>query len=464
MVFSSIPFLYYFLPVSLLLYLAAPRKGKNTVLLLSSLVFYAYGEPRYILLMAASIGIGYVLGILIERYRGSRRGKAFTALSVAVSLGFLLFFKYADFLISSFSAATGIPLPLLHLTLPIGISFYTFQMLSYTIDVSRGQVKAQRNFIHLATYIAMFPQLIAGPIVRYSDIADQLAGRSHTLPQIADGIRRFVIGLGKKVLLANTLGELCDSFYATQDSSVLYVWLYAVAFTLHIYFDFSGYSDMAIGLGGLMGFQFPENFRYPFISKSITEFWRRWHMTLGTWFRDYLYIPLGGNRVGKGRWIFNILVVWMATGLWHGAAWNFVVWGLYFAVFLLMERFWLRPYLERSKVWSHGYLMLFVILSFVIFDASNLSLAGQRMGAMVGFGGLPAASAEALYQLRQYGLVLLLAAIGATPLPCRAAAWCRQKAGRVINCLEPLVLAAIWLVATAYLVNGSFNPFLYFRF
>lgn len=466
MLFSSIPFLYYFLPLILIAYFAVPKRLKTPVLLIGSLVFYAWGEPRYVLLMAVSILLGYVFGLLIEKYRGTVRGKVCTALSVTVTLGFLLYFKYADFFIESFNATTGLSVPLLHISLPIGISFYTFQMLSYLIDVSRGTAAAQRNLLRLATYIAMFPQLIAGPIVRYSEIAQQLEHRSHTLEGAALGIRRFLIGLGKKVLIANTMGELCETFLASTDPSILYVWLYAAAFTLQIYYDFSGYSDMAIGLGHLFGFRFPENFDYPYVSGSITEFWRRWHMTLGGWFRDYLYIPLGGNRVPKARWLLNILIVWVATGLWHGAAWNFVVWGLLFALLLMIEKLWLLPILKKAKVFSHLYTLFFVVVSFVIFNAQSLSHAGEHLAAMFGLGGLPFASAEGLFYLRNYAIVLVLAAVGTTPLLRNAVVMLRKKTvlQRTINVLEPIALSAVLLVVTACLVNGSFNPFLYFRF
>ena len=314
MLFSSIPFLYYFLPLVLAVYFLTPARFRNAVLLLASLIFYAWGEPKYVLLMLASILSGYGFGLLQERYRGQKGAKLVCGLSVAVSLSFLLYFKYADFFLENFNAATGLGVPLLRIALPIGISFYTFQIISYTVDVYRGE-PAQKNLIHLAAYVAMFPQLIAGPIVRYSDIAQQLEHRSHSTALAAEGVRRFLIGLGKKILIANQLGELCSVFRASDEKSVLFYWLYAVAFALHIYFDFSGYSDMAIGLGKVFGFHFLENFNYPYISASITEFWRRWHMSLGTWFRDYVYIPLGGNRVGRARQLLNILVVWMLTGL-----------------------------------------------------------------------------------------------------------------------------------------------------
>ncbi len=466
MLFSSIPFLYYFLPSVLLLYFIAPKKLKNTVILLSSLFFYAWGEPRYVILMVVSIAIGYVLGLLIEKFRGKTLSKAFLALSVVFSIGALGYFKYADFFISNFNAVTGLSVPLLRIALPIGISFYTFQLLSYTIDVYRGDTPAQKNPITLAAYISLFPQLIAGPIVRYSDVAAQLEKREHTFEKTAAGIRRFIFGLSKKILIANALGELCDIFRASEDKSVLFFWLYAVSFTLHIYFDFSGYSDMAIGLGKIMGFDFMENFNYPYISKSITEFWRRWHMSLGSWFRDYVYIPLGGNRVTKPRQFFNILVVWLLTGFWHGAEWNFPVWGLYFAFLLLIEKSFLLEKLKKSKVISHIYVMFLVIISFVIFNANGMSGAFADLSGMFGFSELPVSSAETLYYLRSYIVVIIMAIIGATPAPKRIAeAINAKKNGRmVLNILEPVICAGLMLVITAYLVDGSFNPFLYFRF
>lgn len=466
MLFSSIPFLYYFLPCVLLLYLVAPRKLKNSVLLLSSLFFYGWGEPKYLILMLLSITQGYIFGRLVEKYRGQKRAKLFLTLSVVFSFLMLGYCKYADFFISSFNAVTGLSIPLLKIALPIGISFYTFQIVSYVIDVYRGDVSAQRNYVNLAAYISMFPQLIAGPIVRYADIAEQLENRTHSTAKTSLGVRRFIIGLSKKILLANVLGELVDVFKNADERSVLFYWLYAVAYTLHIYFDFSGYSDMAIGLGHVFGFDFLENFNYPFISRSITEFWRRWHMSLGSWFRDYLYIPLGGNRVSRGRWIFNIAVVWAATGLWHGAAWNFVAWGIFFAVLLVLEKLFLKKWLERAPARGHIYVMLLVIISFVLFDATSLRGAGETIGAMFGAGGLPAVSFEALYNLRSYAVVLILGIIGSTPLPKLAVERIRKTSGGavLINAAEPVALVALLAVSTAFLIDGSFNPFLYFRF
>ena len=397
MLFSSIPFLYYFLPCVILLYLIAPKMLKNTVLLLASLVFYAWGEPKYVVLMTVTVLLGYVLGLLIERFKGKWPAKLFLILSLAVDLGFLAYFKYADFFISNFNAVTGLSVSLLNIALPVGISFYTFQILSYTVDVYRGDAKAQRNPINLATYIALFPQLIAGPIVRYSDIALQLDERKHSMEKIALGVRRFIIGLGKKILIADMFAGFCSTFMASNDKSVLFFWLYAIAYSLQIYFDFSGYSDMAIGLGKMFGFDFLENFNYPFISGSITEFWRRWHMSLGTWFRDYVYIPLGGNRVSKWRGIFNIFVVWMLTGFWHGASWNFVLWGLFFGILLLVEKLWLLKYLKKAKVWNHFYVLPLILFSFVLFASVDLGDLATNLKGMIGLGGVPFISDETVY-------------------------------------------------------------------
>lgn len=466
MLFSSIPFLYYFLPCVMILYFVSIKRMRNTILLLASLFFYAWGEPKYLVFMLVSIIQGYLFGILIEKYHGTRRAKIFLAVSVMFSLLLLGYCKYADFFIMNFNLATGLSIPLLKIALPIGISFYTFQVLSYVVDVYRKDVSAQKNFINLAAYIAMFPQLIAGPIVRYSDIEEQLRERRHSIENIALGIRRFIIGLSKKILIANVLGELVAVFKASNEQSVLFVWLYATAYMLHIYFDFSGYSDMAIGLGRIFGFHFPENFRYPYISGSITEFWRRWHISLGSWFRDYLYIPLGGNRAGRIKWLRNIFIVWMATGLWHGAAWNFVLWGVIFAVLLMAEKLWLLPLLERSKVFSHIYVLFFVIISFVIFDASSLSEAFSCIMAMFGVKGLPFQTFEAVYYLKSYAVIFILAMFGATPLLSQiASSVSKIKYGKfILSIAEPVVLTILLAVCTAFLIDGSFNPFLYFRF
>ena len=463
MLFSSIPFLYYFLPLVIITYIIVPYKLKNAVLLFFSLVFYGWGEPRYLIFMIISILSGYILGLLIEKYHDTKFSKLFLICSLSISLGMLGYFKYTDFFISNINSIFHSSIPLLRIALPIGISFYTFQILSYTIDVYRKDVPAQRNLISLATYISLFPQLIAGPIVRYSDVELQLNDRIHSKEKFALGMRRFVMGLSKKILIANQLGELCDIFLASNNKSVLFYWLYAISFMLHIYFDFSGYSDMAIGLGKMFGFDFIENFNYPYISKSVTEFWRRWHMSLGSWFRDYVYIPLGGNRVSKSRHIFNIFVVWFLTGFWHGASWNFIVWGLFFFVILIIEKQWLLPYLNKSKVWNHIYVLLLVAISFVIFNAKDLADAMLTVGGMFGLQNVPIISQEFIYYVQSYGLILVMAIIGATPYPKQLFNKFSESK-KFMDIIEPLSVAFLILLVTAYLVDGSFNPFLYFRF
>ena len=463
MLLSSLPFLYYFLPAVLIVYFLAPRWAKNGVLLLSSLIFYGWGEPKYVYLMIATIALFYGCGLAIESVKRRTWKKAWLLVSIVLSLGLLAVFKYADFFLSSFNAVTGLGLPLLKLALPIGISFYTFQCMSYTIDVYRGNVPAQKNPISFGAYVALFPQLIAGPIVRYIDIARELDNRSHSLEDFTLGLRRFLVGLGKKILLANLFGELTNLYREASEPSVLFAWMYGLAFMLHIYFDFSGYSDMAIGLGRIFGFHFVENFHYPYLSKSVTEFWRRWHISLGSWFRDYVYIPMGGNRVSRPQWVINILTVWMLTGLWHGASWNFVAWGLLFAALLLMEKF--VPGIGKLPGWlRHGYVLIAVCFSFVLFNAADFSQAAQDTAAMLGLGGLPLASAEAVYYLKSYGVLFLAGIVGATPLARNLAASFEEKHPWACAVAEPIVLLALLLLCTAFLVDGSFNPFLYFRF
>ena len=466
MLFSSIPYIYYFLPCVLILYFAVPDRMKNAVLLLSSLFFYGWGEPRYLVFMIFSIVQGYFSARLAEKHRGDGRGRAACAISVALSLALLAYCKYADFFIGSFSALTGLSIPLLGIALPIGISFYTFQVLSYVIDVYRGDVPAQRNLINLATYIAMFPQLIAGPIVRYSDIAPELESRRHTLNGAAAGAGRFTVGLAKKILIANVMAELVSAIKGSNEKTMLFYWIYAVAYMLQVYFDFSGYSDMAIGLGRIFGFTFSENFNYPYISKSITEFWRRWHISLGSWFRDYLYIPLGGNRVSVPRHILNILIVWMATGLWHGAAWNFVLWGLFFAIMLIIEKHFLAKPLKALGGSSHVYVLFFVMLSFVLFDASSVGDAFSYFRAMFGGAGIAGTGEVTMYYLRSYAIPTAIAIIGATPLPKHLyQRFAETKiGGNVLTFVEPIGVLVLLAVCTAYLIDGSFNPFLYFRF
>ena len=461
MLFSSIPFLYYFLPAVLILYFAVPRVLKNAVLLVSSLVFYGWGEPKLLFLMIFTIAVFYGCGLAMGKAQTQKQKKFWMVVSIVISVALLGLFKYADFFIDSFNAVTGLSVPLLRLALPVGISFYTFQCLSYTIDVYRGVAAVQKNPISFGAYVALFPQLIAGPIVRYIDVARELDSRTHSWDDIALGLRRFIVGLAKKVIIADNFALLMKMFRESSEPSVLFYWMYAIAFTLNIYFDFSGYSDMAIGLGRVFGFRFIENFNYPYLSKSVAEFWRRWHMSLGSWFRDYIYIPLGGNRVSTGRWIFNTLVVWMLTGAWHGAAWNFMLWGLLYAVCLMAEK-WIPALQKLPTILRRGYTLLVVVLGFVLFNATDLSQAGSDLAGMFGFAGLPLVSAETLYYLRSYGILFLMGFVGATPLIRDTAKKLGSK--KVGAILEPIVLVFLLLVCTGYLVDGSFSPFLYFRF
>lgn len=456
MIFSSIPFLYYFLPAVLIVYFLVPGQGKNTVLLLSSLLFYGWGEPKMLFLMIFTICAFYFCGLRMERGHKT----LWLAVSCVLGIGLLVLFKYADFFISSVNAATGLSLPLLRLALPVGISFYTFQCLSYTIDVYRGTVPAQKSLVNFGAYVALFPQLIAGPIVRYTDVARELEARTHSWENLSLGLRRFLIGLGKKVILADNFALLIRTFRESSEPSLLFYWMYAIAFLLNIYFDFSGYSDMAIGLGRIFGFHFCENFDYPYCSVSVTEFWRRWHKSLGSWFRDYVYIPLGGNRVSHGRWVFNILVVWMLTGLWHGAAWNFVLWGLLFAALLLGEK--LLPLHRLPSLLRRGYVLLAVTLSFVLFNAESMTQAAADFSGLFALSGAPLVTTESLYALRSFGLLFLLGFVGATPLPAELARKLERRP--LLRAAEPVALVLLLLVCTGYLVDGSFSPFLYFRF
>ena len=461
MLFSSIPFLYYFLPIMVLVYFCLPRVAKNAWLLVSSLVFYGWGEPKYVFLMIATIVLFYGCGLGIGYAKDRVWKKLWLTLSVVISLGILAVFKYADFFVENFNAVTGLSVPLLRLALPIGISFYTFQCLSYTIDVYRGTARVQKNPISFGAYVVLFPQLIAGPIVRYVDVARELENRKHSWEDISLGLRRFIMGLSKKILIADSFALLLQLFRASNEPSVLFYWMYAIGFMLNIYFDFSGYSDMAIGLGRVFGFRFIENFNYPFMSKSVTEFWRRWHMSLGSWFRDYVYIPMGGNRVKKLRWVFNILVVWMLTGFWHGAAWNFILWGLMFAVLLLIEK-WVPALQKLPAFMRHGYVLLLVCISFVLFNAASLFQAIGDLKGMFGLAGLPLVSPHTLYYLRSYAVLFVLGIVGATPLVKKAGLRIGEtKVGAVI---EPLVMILLLILCTAALVDGSFSPFLYFRF
>ncbi len=479
MLFSSITFLYFFLPTVFVLYGIASIKQditwRNLVLCVMSCLFYAWGEPVYLFLMLAQILVVYGLTYLMEKKRESVAGKVCFALSVLIPFASLFYFKYTGFFMNTLTS--WIPWPenwvkyAKGITLPIGISFYTFQLTSYCIDVWRGRVKLQKNLLSLMTYVALFPQLIAGPIVRYSDIDKELADRKTTKEDLSEGIVRFSIGLGKKVLIANVLGEFVAEVVAPEARGLALSWGYAVAVSLQIYFDFSGYSDMAIGLGRMFGFHFPENFHYPFISGSLTEFWRRWHMTLGGWFRDYVYIPLGGNRVKKVRWFFNLLTVWFLTGLWHGAGWNFIIWGLFFAFFLIIEKgFGKRAEGKRSligRILGHVYVLLAILISFLIFHAENMEVALRDIKAMLPGARLDGAQLEnASFILRNRFGILLIAIIGSTPLPAwlwrHIFAWLQKET--IEEIVKAVGVIVILLLSTAYLIDGSFNPFLYFRF
>ena len=467
MLFSSISFLYYFLAAVLVVYFIVPFKLKNVVLLIASLAFYFYGEPVYTLLMLGTIFSSYIHGLLIDHFRDTKLKKVFLWTSVITSIGALGFFKYSDFFISNVNSIFGSDFSLLGLALPIGISFYTFQTMSYTIDVYRGDAKVQKNIIHLATYVALFPQLIAGPIVRYTTVEEDLAERTHSFEKFSSGVTRFVIGLSKKVLIADTLGALARSLHASDEASVVGFWVYAIAISLQLFFDFSGYSDMAIGLGRIFGFRFLENFNYPFISKSIGEFWRRWHMSLGTWFRDYVYIPMGGNRVSIPRWLLNTATVWFLTGFWHGADWTFILWGVYFAIFLVLEKFWLNKLFEKlPRFLSHIYVCIVILVSFVLFSANGVNGAISDIGAMFGAGGLPFWTSETGYYLGGYAIALIVAIFGAMPILKNTVLKIKEneKVNMVINILEPIFVVAMLLIVTAYFVDGSFSPFLYFRF
>ena len=458
MLFSSLPFLFYFLPCALGLYFLVPRRLKNAALLLCSLVFYAWGEPRFVLFMAAAILQGYAAARLMERYPTRRR--LLLTLSVVLSLGMLAYCKYADFLISGFNAVTGLSVPLLRMALPIGISFYTFQILSYVIDVYRGDAPAQRNLIDLAAYIAMYPQLVAGPIVRYADVAPQLRSRTHTVQDAALGARRFVLGLGKKVLLANVLYELVTVYQQSGQKTVLLTWLYAAAYMLHVYFDFSGYSDMAIGLGRMFGFHFLENFDHPYTALSITDFWRRWHISLSTWFRDYVYIPLGGNRVKKSRWIRNLLVVWALTGFWHGAQWNFLFWGLYYGLLLLAEKLFLGRLLERlPRAVRWLYTAFFVLIGWVLFNLTDFPSLCHALKLMF----VPqatdwVAAAATNVSLLKAVVYLPLGIVCCLPLLRR-----EPKSTKGIL-LADLASGLLLIVCIVFILSSSYNPFIYFRF
>lgn len=466
MVFSSTIFLCVYLPLVLLGYYICPKKGRNLFLLIASLVFYAWGEPKYVFLMIFSILVNYIFGRLMDKHReNKKRLKLMLVLSVVIDIGLLSVFKYTDFIITNVNAIFGANFDLLNIALPIGISFYTFQAMSYTIDVYRNDVRVQKNLIDFGMYITMFPQLIAGPIVRYADVQDQLAERSVTTADFSEGIMRFVVGLGKKVLLANQMGAVWSDIYALGgDVSALMAWTGAIAYTFQIYFDFSGYSDMAIGLGRMFGFKFPENFRYPYQSVSITDFWRRWHITLSTWFKEYLYIPLGGNRRGLARQALNLLIVWSLTGFWHGAGWNFVLWGLYYFVILFIEKLFLLKALDKlPKLFRHVYALLLIVIGWVIFASDDVSVLLPYLGSMFGANG--AVGGMDVYTLLTKAVLLIICCIASTELPKKlflsAAGAMNEKAAFTLKSVLTIALLALSMIL---LIGDSYNPFLYFRF
>lgn len=469
MIFSSVLFLFRFLPVFLICYLVFPGRMKNFILFLGSLVFYAWGEPVYVLLMLFSTLVDYVNGRMIERFRGRREAKRFLIASVIINLFVLCFFKYADFLVQTFNAVTGAAVPLLNLPLPIGISFYTFQTMSYTIDVYRGEAKVQKSLLDFGVFVTMFPQLIAGPIVKYKDVEERLHSRRVDIMAVSHGMKRFCMGMAKKVLLANNVGALWAEISAMDfvGLSALTAWLGIVAFAFQIYFDFSGYSDMAIGLGEILGFHFPENFNYPYISASVTEFWRRWHISLGSWFREYVYIPLGGNRKGLPRQMVNIFIVWMLTGIWHGAGWNFLLWGLWFAFFLALEKLFLGKVLKQlGRVVGILYDSLVVLVGWVFFSLETPGQIAGFLSAMAGRGGLT--DRQGLFLGREYLVLLVIAAVAATPLFGKTASCLEHSktgVGMVLYRLGEKVIPVLLLILSiAGIVDASYNPFLYFRF
>ena len=466
MVFSTPIFMFYFLVLTLFLYYIVPRGGRNVVLLCASLFFYWWGERVFVAIMFLSTAIDYTHGLLVERCKakgndkGARRA---VASSVIFNLALLCFFKYWDFIAGSLQAVGLTFMPVLNIHLPIGISFYTFQTMSYTIDVYRGDARCQKNIVTFGAFVTLFPQLIAGPIIKYKDLDDQLERREHTFEKFASGVQRFTVGACKKVLLANALGPLWDVYLATPSSQLttLGAWLGIAAFSLQLYFDFSGYSDMAIGLGRMLGFEFLENFNYPYLSKSASEFWRRWHISLGSWFREYLYFPLGGSRVSRGRMVFNLLIVWAATGIWHGASWNFLLWGLYWFVWITLEKLWLGKALDRIPGWlAHVYGIVIAVVGWAIFAVEDFSAMGPYLAAMFGFGA-GALDADFLYYLRNYLPILAIAIATATPLG--KSLW-RRLPERARLAAFPVLMLAGLVFTTAYLVDGTYNPFLYFRF
>lgn len=463
MLFTSIPFLYYFLPLVLITYFIMPKKYRNIVLLIFSIIFYAYGEPKYVFLMLLEILVAYFGAIIIDK--NSKYKDIILVVVLIIHIGLLGIFKYTDFLILNINKIFNSHISLLNIVMPIGISFYTFQIISYLVDVYKKEVKPQENILKLATYVTLFPQLIAGPIVRYKDINKELDKKDEKLEDVSYGFRRFIIGLAKKVIIANSLGELVNILDSSVSVTIVATWLKAISYMMQIYFDFSAYSDMAIGLGRIFGFHFLENFDYPYMSKSITEFWRRWHISLGSWFRDYVYIPLGGSRRGNGILIRNILIVWALTGLWHGASWNFIIWGLYFGILLLIEKLFVKKYLEKIPgVFRCIYTLFIVLISFIIFSADSMN------GALLTINNLFRAEMfideGVIYYLKSYLPLLIVSLFGVTPLikNIYIKIGKNKNVSKILNILEPVFLLLLLVIVTAYLIDSSYNPFLYFRF
>ena len=458
MLFSSITFIYYFLPILLIVYFIMPNKYKNTVLLIFSLLFYFLGEPKYIIVLILSCIINYLLSIRISK----KKSKLLLVIACLYNIGQLLVFKYTDFFIDNINNVLNTNIPFMYIVMPIGISFFTFQALGYVVDVYNENHKPAKNIFDFMTYVCLFPQLIAGPIVRYSDIENELYNRTTSYNKFSEGIKRFTIGLSKKVLIANVLGEFATLLI---EETVLSSWLKPILFTLQIYFDFSGYSDMAIGLGLMFGFNFKENFNYPLIASSITDFWRRWHISLSSWFRDYVYIPLGGNRVTVLKWIRNLFIVWFLTGFWHGASWNFIIWGLYFGVLLVIEKIFFKKYLDKTKIIKYIYTSIIVIISFLIFNSNTTTEIINSLKNMFFINDIPLISNESLYYFKSNLLLLIISIISATPLLKNIIIKIKNtKLKILIDVLEPIVYLLLLILCTAYLIDASFNPFLYFRF
>ena len=468
MVFSSLEFMFLYFPVVLLLYFVTPLKWRNVTLFVTSLIFYGWGEPMYVFLMLATITVDYFFGWMVGKYRESnrKRARAYMIAAIVINLAILGFFKYANLVVDTITALTGVTLTHIDVPLPVGISFYTFQALSYVIDVYRMDANAQRNYTAFGTYVTLFPQLIAGPIVRYQDVDDQLRSRTHSMERFASGVRTLAAGMGKKVLLANAAGEIWTRISEAPETTVAAAWLGIIMYTFQIYFDFSGYSDMAIGLGKMMGFSFRENFYYPYMANSVTDFWRRWHISLSTWFREYVYIPLGGNRRGRGRQIFNLLAVWFLTGLWHGASWNFVAWGLYYFVLLMLEKTFLLKLLDKlPKFVGHVYTLITVVFGWLLFVFTDFAAGMRYLATMFGGGSATGfIDAGGVFDWTSSLILLVILVIASTPYPRKWLYRLWEKYDAPVRAVTAILCLAVFFIALAYLVNSSYNPFLYYRF